>query len=182
MKRVTCSSYFFHFCFIICLTLTACAAKRSATKAVSERETASVTESRLSFYRTIDSLSRQLSLSADSISIIFCNASSPKFPTAFPSEIEGCAETPSDSIKAPRTSHKVKVYGLHLNENIEKKSVEQADLKDSVTAVTQSKKSKSASKQSFSPNFVLKDIFFIIILVCILYVIYRCRRFIKNLI
>lgn len=118
MKRVTCTSYFFHFCFIICFTLTACAAKRSATKAVSERETASVTESRLSFYRTIDSLSRQLSLSADSISIIFT-----EFPTAFTSGMKGCAETPSDSIKAPRTPHKVKVYGLHLNENIEKKSV-----------------------------------------------------------
>ena len=175
MKRVTCSSYFFHFCFFFCLTLTACAAKRSATKAVSERETASVTESRLSFYRTIDSLSRQLSLSADSISIIFT-----EFPTAFTSGMKGCAETPSDSIKAPRTPHKVKVYGLHLNENIEKKSVEQADLKDSVTAVTQSQKNKSASRQSSSPNFVLKDIFFIFILVCILYVIYRCRRFLKN--
>lgn len=176
MKRVTCTSYFFHFCFIICFTLTACAAKRSATKAVSERETASVTESRLSFYRTIDSLSRQFSLSADSISIIFT-----EFPTAFTSRMKGCAETPSDSIKAPRTPHKVKIYGLHLNEDIEKKSVEQADLKDSVTAVTQSQRSKSASRQSSSPNFVLKVLFFIIILVCILYVIYRCRRFLKNL-
>lgn len=159
---------------LICLMLTSCRTLRTSEKAVSERETASVTESRLSFYRTIDSLSRQLSLSADSI-IIFT-----EFPTAFTSELKGCTETPSDSIKAPRTPHKVKVYGLHLNENIEQKSVEQADLKDSVTAVTQSKKSKSASKQSSSPNFVLKDIFFIFILVCILYVIYRCRRFLKN--
>ena len=149
---------------------------RTSEKAVSERETASVTESRLSFYRTIDSLSRQLSLSVDSISIIFT-----EFPTAFTSELKGCTKTPSDSLKAPRTPHKVKVYGLHLNENIEKKSVEQTDLKDSVTAVTQSEKSKSAKKQSSSPNYVLKDIFFILILVCILYIIYRCRRFLKNI-
>ena len=122
----------------------------------------------------------------------------PEFPTAYTSGMIGCAETPSDSIKNIAESkaderpsiasrhnnvrpHAIKVYGLHLNEDIEKKSVEQADLKDSVTAVTQSQKNKSASRQSSSPNFVLKDIFFIFILVCILYVIYRCRRFLKNL-
>jgi hypothetical protein len=105
----------------------------------------------------------------------------PEFPTAYTSGMICCAETPSDSLKAPRIPHKVKVYGLHLNENIEKKSVNNADLMDSVTAVTQSEKNKSASKQSSSPNYVLKDIFFILILVCILYVIYRCRRFLKNL-
>ena len=162
--------------FICLLSLTSCRIMRTSEKAVSERETASVTESRLSFYRTIDSLSRQLSMSVDSISIIFT-----EFPTTFTSELKGCTEAPSDSLKAPRTPHKVKVYGLHLNENIEKKSVEQTDLKDSVTAVTQSEKSKSAKKQSSSTNYVLKDIFFILILVCILYIIYRCRRFLKNL-
>ena len=105
----------------------------------------------------------------------------PEFPTAYTSRMIGCTETPSDSVKAFRTPHKVKVYGLHLNENIEKKSVNKADLKDSVNTFTQSEKSKSASKQSSSPNYVLKDIFFMIILVCILYIIYRCRRFIKNI-
>ena len=182
MKHFTRTTYFLFFVFIICsMSLTSCRTMRTSEKAVSESETASVTASRLTFYRTIDSLSRQLDFSADSLSIIFFNTSEQEFPTAFPSRIEGCTETPSDSLKAPRTPHKVKVYGLHLKENIEKKSVEQTDLKDSVTAVTQSVKSKSAKKQSSSPNYVLKDIFFIIILVCILYIIYRCRRFLKNL-
>ena len=45
------SYYFFHTCLFLCVTLTACTAKRSAIKAVSESETASVTESRLTFYR-----------------------------------------------------------------------------------------------------------------------------------
>ena len=171
MKRVTCSSYFFHFCFFFCLTLTACAAKRSATKAVSERETASVTESRLSFYRTIDSLSRQFNLSADSISIIFT-----EFPTAYPSGMVGCAETPSNSIRAPRTPHKVKVYGLHLNENIEKKSIANADLKDSVNKFTQSENIKSSSKQSSKPSNTPKYIFYILLLAIGLHVIYRIRR------
>ena len=105
----------------------------------------------------------------------------PEFPTAYTSKMIGCAETPSDSVKAFRTPHKVKVYGLHLNENIEKKSVNNADLKDSVNTFTQSEKNKSAYKQSSSPSCVLKDIFFMIILVCLLYIIYRCRRFLKNL-
>ena len=201
--------------FSFCLTsLTACKTMRTSEKAVSKSETASVTASRLTFYRTIDSLSRQLNLSIDSISIIFQDPERPEFLSAVPSEIEGHLETPSDSAKfgSPSSSalqshkwprnakarqeskppdnasrsktsvpHRITVYGLHLNDNIEEKSIEQADLKDSVASVTQSKESKSASKQSSSPNYVLKDIFFIIILVCILYVIYRCRRFLKSL-
>ena len=176
MKYNSCSYCFFHNCLILCLFLTACAAKRSAMKAVSQSETASVTESRLTFYRTIDSLSRQFTLSFDSAMIWMT-----EFPTAYTSGMIGCTETPSDSVKALRTPRKVKIYGLHLNENIEKKSVNNADLKDSVNTFTQSEKSKSAKKQSSSPNYVLKDIFFILILVCILYIIYRCRRFLKNL-
>lgn len=94
------SYYFFHTClffvFIICsMSLTACRTMRTSEKAVSESETASVTASRLTFYSTLDSLSRQFNLSADSIIMIFPNDSEPEFPTAFPSKIEGCTETPA---------------------------------------------------------------------------------------
>ena len=75
--------------FIFCLTsLTSCRTMRTSEKAVSESETASVMASRLTFYRTLDSLSRQFNLSADSIIMIFPNASSPKFPSEFPSRME----------------------------------------------------------------------------------------------
>ena len=184
--------YFFHTCLFLCVTLTACTAKRSAIKAVSESETASVTESRLTFYRTIDSLSRQFCLSADSISIIFLNPGLTEFPTVYTSKMIGCTETPSDSInntagpeadKRPTSAsrphivrpHAIKVYGLHLNEHVEKKSVNNADLKDSVNRFTQSQKHKSASKQSSKPSSALKYIFYILVLVCVLYVIYRLR-------
>ena len=153
------SYYFFHTCLFLCVTLTACTAKRSAIKAVSESETASVTESRLTFYRTIDSLSRQFAISFDSATIWMT-----EFPTAYTSGMIGCTETPSDSInnttapeadKRPSSAsrpnrvrpHAIKVYGLHLNEHVEKKSVNSADLKDSVAMATQSKKHKSANKQ-----------------------------------
>ena len=182
------SYYFFHTCLFLCVTLTACTAKRSAIKAVSESETASVTESRLTFYRTIDSLSRQFALSFDS-AIIWM----PEFPTAYTSGMIGCTETPSDSInntagpeadKRPSNAshlnrvrpHAIKVYGLHLNEHVEKKSVYNADLKDSVNKSTQSQKHKSASKQSSKPSSTPKYIFYILVLVCVLYVIYRLRR------
>ena len=182
------SYFFFHTCLFLCVTLTACTAKRSAIKAVSESETASVTESRLTFFRTIDSLSRQFTLSFDS-AIIWM----PEFTTAYTSGMIGCAETPSDSIKNIAESkaderpsiashpnkvhpHAIKVYGLHLNENIEKKSVNNADLKDSVNKSTQSQKHKSASKQSSKPSSTPKYIFYILVLVCVLYVIYRLRR------
>ena len=182
------SYYFFHTCLFLCVTLTACTAKRSAIKAVSESETASVTESRLTFYRTIDSLSRQFALSFDSAMIWM-----PEFPTAYTSGMIGCTETPSDSInntagpeadKRPTSAsrphivrpHAIKVYGLHLNEHVEKKSVNNADLKDSVNRFTQSQKHKSASKQSSKPSNTPKYIFYILVLVCVLYVIYRLRR------
>ena len=168
MKHI---SYFIHTCLILCLSLTACKTMRTSEKAVSQNETASVTESRLIFYRTIDSLSRQLTLSCDS-AIIWM----PEFPTAYTSGMIGCTETPSDSSPATRTPHKVKVYGLHLNENIEKKSFDNTDLKDSVNTFTQSEKHKSASKQSSKPSSAPKYIFYILVLVFVLYVIYRLRR------
>ena len=94
MKHFT---HFVIFVFITCFlsSLTSCRTMRTSEKAVSESETAAVTASRLTFYRTLDSLSRQFNLSADSIIMIFPNDSEPEFPTAFPSGIEGCAETPA---------------------------------------------------------------------------------------
>ena len=189
MKHLTRSSYILFFVFIICsMSLTACRTMRTSEKAVSESETASVTASRLTFYRTIDSLSRQFELSFDSAMIWM-----PEFPTAYTSGMIGCTETPSDSInntagpeanKRPSNAlrpntvrpHAIKVYGLHLNEHVEKKSVNSADLKDSVNRSTQSQKNKSASKQSSKPSSTPKYIFYILVLVCVLYVIYRLRR------
>ena len=172
----------------ICLSLTACKTLHKYDKAVSESETASVTESRLTFYRTIDSLSRQLHLSADSVSFIFYNPGE-EFPTAFPSRIEGCTETPSnynrllDNQQAGNASrqnnvlsHTVKIYGLHLTENSEKKSVVNTDLKDSVSMATQSTKNKSVNKQSSKPSQAPKWIFFSLLTVLLLYILYKIRR------
>ena len=177
------SYYFFHTClffvFIICsMSLTSCRTMRTSEKAVSESETASVTASRLTFYRTLDSLSRQFSMSADSLIILFGT----EFPTAFPSGIEGCAETPSDTSKFFSSSKssqsgpkQVKVYGLHVTGVSDKKSVVNADLKDSVTVATQSKMDKSASKQSSDPSKVPKWICLCMVMVILLYILYKIR-------
>ena len=69
----------------------------------------------------------------------------------------------------------LKVYGLHLNENIKKKSIDSADLKDSVNTFTQSEKSKSASKQNSKPSSTPKYIFYILILLITLWVIWKLR-------
>ena len=208
MKHFTRTTYFLFFVFIICsMSLTSCRTMRTSEKAVSESETASVTASRLTFYRTIDSLSRQLNLSADSLSIIFLNTSEQEFPTVFPSRIEGCTETPSDSLEnrgTPKVRQRLrnasrseaalrptqvpsylqrpsgplalKIYGLHVNASSDKKSVEQADLKDSVAEVTQSDKHKSASNQSSDPSKALKWIFFCLLAILLLYILYKIRR------
>ena len=206
----------FSFCLLfICLTsLTSCRTMRTSEKAVSESETASVTASRLTFYRTIDSLSKHLTLSFDSASIVFW-PESPEFPRAYPSGIERLLETPADSsyksahqadgrpsiatrprnalrsVAASRSSsssrhkvppdasqlpHEIKIYGLHVTSSSDKKSVEQADLKDSVTTVTQSEKVKSASKQSSDPSKAPKWIFLCLLVALMLYILYKIRR------
>ena len=160
------------------MSLTSCRTMRTSEKAVSESETASVTASRLTFYRTLDSLSRQFSMSADSLIILFGT----EFPTAFPSGIEGCAETPSDTSKFFSSSKssqsgpkQVKVYGLHVTGVSDKKSVVNANLKDSVTVATQSKMDKSASKQSSDPSKVPKWICLCMVMVILLYILYKIR-------
>ena len=169
---------------------------RTSEKAVSVSETASVTASRLTFYRTLDSLSRQFHMSADSIIMIF--ASSPEFPSELPSEIEGRLETPSDSLSiANNPAHKrirnasrsesalrpsqslpksLKIYGLHIADNSEEKSVANADLKDSVVVATQSHKLKSTRKQSSKPSSAPYYILIIIIITIVIYIVHRLRR------
>lgn len=86
------------FCLIfLCFSLAACSAKRSVIKSVSESATASETASRRTFYRALDSLSREFSLSFDSASIIFFGPESQEFPREFPSKMESLMETPYDS-------------------------------------------------------------------------------------
>ena len=168
MKHFT---HFIIFVFITCFlsSLTSCRTMRTSEKAVSESETAAVTASRLTFYRTLDSLSRQFHLSADSIIMTFSNASSPVLPTVFPSGIEGCAETPSDSLANSLTpkAHKcaLKIYGLHIAENSEEKSEANAELKDSVAVATQSHKLKSAKKQKTAPPATYTWLSFILIII-----------------
>ena len=170
----------------ISLTLSSCKAVRTFEKSSFQSETASFSSSRLTFYRTIDSLSRLLSLSADSISIIFCNTPSPsqankRMPQVgkLPS-IASRRRNASPSSQVPSSlliPQSLKIYGLHLNDYIEKKSVESADLKDSVNTFTQSEKIKSASKQSSKPSSALYLIFFIFILIVITNTVHRLRRF-----
>lgn len=167
MKHFTHFSIFV-FIFVL-ISLAACKTMRTSEKAVSESETAAVTASRLTFYRSLDALSRQFTLSADSISIIFLNEPR-EFPTDFPSEKESWSETPYDSLnpqalkslQRPRDAARpvlaspspkfLHIYGLHLGTSTKEKSVIATDLKDSVATATQSQKLKSATKQSSHPS------------------------------
>ena len=167
---------FIYFCvlylsFFSCFWLAGCKTKSCSVASASQSATASETASRRTFYRSLDSLSRQLNLSADSISIIF----STEFPTAFPSQIEGCPETPSQS---PRTPQSLKIYGLHLNKIIKEKSEDTADLNDSVNKFTQSENIKSSTKQKYAPATSPHHyVFFIYIVVIVCIIMYLKKRF-----
>ena len=162
---------FFILSFFSCFWLAGCKTTKSSVASASQSATASETASRRTFYRSLDSLSRQLNLSADSISIIF----STEFPTAFPSQIEGCPETPSQS---PRTPQSLKIYGLHLNKIIKEKSEDSADLNDSVNKFTQSENIKSSTKQKSAPATSPHHYVFFIFVVLLLFIFaYLKKRF-----
>ena len=169
-------THFTRFTFFIlylsfCLMLAGCKTKSCTVTSASQSATASETASRRTFYRSSDSLSRQLLLSADSISIIF----NTEFPTAFPSQMESCPETPSHS---PRIPQSLKIYGLHLNNNIKEKSVHSADLNDSVNTFTQSQKNKSSTKQKSAPATSPHHyVFFIYIVLIVCIISYLKKRF-----
>ena len=189
-------SRFNNLCFSFCLlfiyltSLTSCRTMRTSEKAVSESETASVTASRLTFYRTIDSLSKHLTLSFDSASIVFW-PESPEFPRAYPSGIERLLETPADSsYKSAHQADGRPSFAMHPRNALRSVAASRSSSSSrhkvppdaSVAVATQSEKHKSATKQSSAPNFVLKDILFIAVIVCILLVVVRCKRFLKYLI
>ena len=193
---------FFILSFLICFWLAGCKTKSCTVASASQSATASETASRRTFYRTVDSLSRLLTLSADSISIIF----STEFPTAFPSQIEGCSETPSatqarkrallasrrrnasrSALATPPTQIPsylqrtpgplaLKIYGLHLNEYMKEKAIDSADLNDSVNKFTQSENIKSATKQKSAPSPSPHHyVFFILILFFIMFACLKKR-------
>ena len=173
MTHFTRFIYFFvlYLSFFSCFWLAGCKSTKNSIASESQSATASETASRRTFYRSLDSLSRQLNLSADSISIIF----STEFPTAFQSQMEGCPETPSQSPKAPQF---FKIYGLHLNKIIKEKSEDTADLNDSVNKFTQSEKHKSATKQKSAPDTSPHHyVFFIYIVVIVCIIMYLKKRF-----
>ena len=195
---------FFILSFFSCFWLAGCKTTKSSVASASQSATASETASRRTFYRSLDSLSRQLNLSADSISIIF----STEFPTAFPSEIEGCSETPStpqarkralfasrrrnasrSALASPPTQVPsylqrtpgplaLKIYGLHLNEYMKEKAIDSADLNDSVNKFTQSEKIKSATNQKSTPATSPHHyVFFIYIVLIVCIISYLKKRF-----
>ena len=198
--------YFFvlYLSFFNCFWLVGCKTTKSSIASESQSATASETASRRTFYRSLDSLSRQLILSADSISIIF----NTEFPTAFPSQMEGCPETPSapqarkralfasrrrnasrSALASPPTQVPsylqrypgplaLKIYGLHLNECMKEKAIDSADLNDSVNKFTQSEKIKSATKQKSAPATSPHHyVFFIFVVLIVCIIMYLKKRF-----
>lgn len=170
MTHFTRFTYIFVLYLSFCLMLVGCKSLKTSVASASQSATASETASRRTFYRTSDSLSRQLLLSADSISIIF----NTEFPTAFPSEIEGCTETPSHPHRTPKF---LKIYGLHLNNNIKEKSEDTADLKDSVNTCTQSENIKSSTKQKSAPAKSPHHYVFFILILFFIMIAYLKKRF-----
>lgn len=181
-----------------------------ASVSVSERsETVARSADRLCFSLMADSTSRCLTLSADSIIILFAHPFSPQkgigpFPAACqestssrdagtaalddmylpgykPPAAKGGNSSPvGDKQPTAQQPSTVSVYGLHIDASGNKKSSVHTSAKDSVAESTQSSVAEAKDVRKSAPTKAPKYIFYILILACAIFLIYRFRDWLKN--
>jgi hypothetical protein len=76
----------------------------------------------------------------------------------------------------------LKIYGLHVDAGSNKKSNVQTLTTDSVAETTQSSFVKASDVRNSAPSTAPKYIFYILLLACALYLIYRFRHILRKLI
>ena len=74
----------------------------------------------------------------------------------------------------------VSVYGLHIDASGNTKSSVQTSAKDSVAESTQSSEAEAKDVRKSAPTKAPKYIFYILILACAIFLIYRFRDWLKN--
>lgn len=189
---------------LACLVLSCHSTK--ATMSVSGRsETVAQSADRLSSSLMTDSTSRWLTISADSMIILFVSPSAyqnskGQFLVASqestssrdagaaalddmyfhgykpPATKDGNSSPSGDKQLTALWPDGVKIYGLHIDAGGNEKSSVQVSSEDSEAKATQSVKSEEEAVQKSAPSKAPKYIFYTIVLACAVYGIYRFRH------
>jgi len=189
--------------------LLSCRTTEASVSASERSETVARSADRLCFSLMADSTSRCLTLSADSIIILFAHPFSPQkgigpFPAAGqestssrdagtaalddmylpgykPPAAKGGNSSPvGDKQPTAKQPSAVSVYGLHIDASGNKKSCVQTSAKDSVAESMQSSEAEAKDVRKSAPTKAPKYIFFILILACAAFLIYLFRDWLKN--
>lgn len=187
MKKINC----FLLLALVGFTVS-CKTTKSAVSAKEKSETIAQSATRLSSTFSADSLSQWLSLSADSMVIDFSeqvgavhNGKVNPSPDAvasddvyfFSSMPNAVAQPSQDGARTATTKPKaLKIYGLHVDKNTNKQSVQQSSWTDSTRNIVQSSKRKEENKTKSSPSSAPKYLFYILIIIIGCYIFYRLRR------
>lgn len=199
--------------------LLSCRTTEASVSASERSETVARSADRLCFSLMADSTSRCLTLSADSIIILFAHPFSQQkgigpFPAASqestssrdagtaalddmylhgykpPAAKDAGSSAERDKQPTAQQPSAVSVYGLHIDASGNKRSarrdalhskeVNLSSAKDSVAESTQSSVAETKDVRKSAPTKAPKYIFYILILACAIFLIYRFRDWLKN--
>lgn len=86
-----------------------------------------------------------------------------------------------DKLPTAQQPSAINIYGLHIDTGDNKKSSVQSSAKDSVAETTQSYKAEAKEVRKSAPSKAPQYIFYILIVACVLYAIWRFRSKLKQL-
>jgi len=200
--------HFFLLLSVSCLLLS-CHTTKASVSASEKSETVATSADRLSSSLMTDSINTWFTLSVDSLFIILSEQGIVIVPNGDDSPLladngstssrDAGAASLDDmyfySSKPPATSGQnysantkqptaqkpsaLKIYGLHVDAGSNKKSNVQTLTTDSVAETTQSSVVKASDVRKSAPSTAPKYIFYILLLACAVYLIYRFRHFFK---
>ena len=186
---------------VYCITLSflllaeaSCKSTKLTMKASGQAETVVLGNDRLAKSLSVDSLFRSITLSADSVIVVF--ASSFSLPTLHSPEVVEDSENKDDmylpvsvikpkSAKAqPHSTHgnalrpsSINVYGLHIDAAEGGKSVVQSSVEDSTLNIRQSLDTKDTRIEKSEPSHAPKWLFWLVALVAVALLVYYFRTF-----
>lgn len=176
------------------LTVISCRSTKLTMKASGQTETVVQGNDRQAKSLSLDSLFRSLTLSADSVIVVF--ASSFSLPALHIPEVVEESENKDDlylpvsvimpkSAKAhPQSTHgnalrpsSINVYGLHFNAAEGGKSVVQSSVEDSTLNIRQSLDTKDTRIEKSEPSHASKWLLWLVALVAVALLVYHFRTF-----
>lgn len=201
---------FFLLLLSLSVLLLSCRTTKASVSDSEKSEKVATSADRLSYSLMTDSTNRWFTLSVDSMIILFAQpfsqqesieafqaaalgskSSRDAVPAAVddmyflsykpPAANSGSSSPSGDKHATVQQPAAVSIYGLHIDAGDNKKSSVQSSAKDSVAETKQSYKAKAKEVRKSAPSKAPQYIFYILIIACALYGIYRFRNKLKKM-